>query len=123
MNILVLFALVMGSAFAGFSLRSKQLKKNRSRVMQLEKEMISNHAEILELQKEYITMELKFRGIKDPIVVMSNAQKTEGEEKLPDVTLRKKLLNKDHTPSRNEGYQMVYDSLLNKEQQATAAPY
>jgi hypothetical protein len=117
MNVLILFAVILSSFFIGFSFRSKQIRKSHSRVMQLETEMIHNHAEILELQKEYITMELKFRGVKDPVIVMKNPAKEENNEKLPDVSLRKKLLNKELTPSRNEGYQMIYDNLVNKEVQ------
>jgi hypothetical protein len=89
--------------------------------MQLETEMIHNHAEILELQKEYISMELKLRGVKDPLVVVKNSVNEEGEEKLPDVSLRKKLLNKEPAPSRAEGYQMIYESLANKEAQKLTA--
>jgi|SRR5580704_9421540 hypothetical protein len=121
MNVFILFAVILSSLFIGFSLRSKQIRKNRSRVMQLENEMIHNHAEILELQKEYISMELKLRGIKDPLVVVKNPAKEEADEKLPDVSLRKKLLNKEAAPSRAEGYQMIYDSITNKEAQTLAA--
>jgi len=121
MNILILFAVILSSFLVGFSLRSKQIRKNHSRVMQLETEMIHNHAEILELQKEYISMELKLRGVKDPLIVMKNSAKEEADEKLPDVSLRKKLLNKEHTPSRSEGYQMIYESLANKEAQGLTA--
>lgn len=76
--------------------------------MQLETEMISNHAEILELQKEYITMELKLRGINDPVIQM----KPQFNDKLPDGSLRKKMLSKDLAPARNETYQMIYDNIV-----------
>ena len=121
MNIFVLFAVVLAAFFIGFSLRSKQIRKNHSRVMQLETEMIHNHAEILELQKEYISMELKLRGVKDPVVAIKNSAREEGEEKLPDVSLRKKLLNKESSPSRAESYQMIYESLANQEAESVAA--
>jgi hypothetical protein len=114
-NILILLGVVVLSGFAGFSLRSRQLVKSRMKLIKVENEMISSHAEILELQKEYMTMELKLRGIKDPVIVMRNPLHTESNEKLPDGALRKKLLTKDLTPTRNEGYQMIYDNLLTKE--------
>jgi hypothetical protein len=117
MNILILFAVILSSFFVGFKLRSKQIRKNHSRVMQLETEMIHNHAEILELQKEYITMELKLRGINDPVIVMKN----QFNEKTPDVSLRKKLLNKDLSPSRNETYQMIYDNIVSTDGQRLAS--
>ena len=116
MNILILFAVMLTSFLVGFKLRSKQISKNHSRVMQLETEMISNHAEILELQKEYIAMELKLRGVSDPVIQM----KPQFNEKLPDGSLRKKMLSKDLAPVRNETYQMIYDNLANADGQRLA---
>ena len=116
MNILILFAVMLTSFLVGFKLRSKQISKNHSRVMQLETEMISNHAEILELQKEYITMELKLRGVNDPVIQM----KPQFSEKLPDGSLRKKMLSKDLSPARNETYQMIYENIASAEGQRLA---
>jgi hypothetical protein len=42
-------------------------------------------------------------------------------EKLPNGALRKKLLTRDVTPTRNEGYSLIYDNLLNKGTNAKAA--
>jgi len=123
LNIMILSAIILVSAFAGFSFRKYQLTRSRVRVNLLEREIINNHSEILELQKEYISMELKFRGIKDPIVVMKNVVKDESIEKLPDTSRRKKLLNKEVSPSRNEGYQMIYENLLSKEAQVAHVQY
>ena len=114
-NVIILLGIIAVSGFAGFSLRSRQLAKIRMKLVKTENEMISSHAEILELQKEYMTMELKLRGIKDPVIVMRNPSETGSNEKLPNGGLRKKLLTKDLTPTRNEGYQMIYDNLLAKE--------
>jgi hypothetical protein len=123
MNILILFAVIMSSLFIGFKFRSKQIAKNHSRVMQLESEMIHSHAEILELQKEYITMELKMRGIADPVIAMRNSPKIGGNEKSTDVSLRKKLLNKENSSLRNEGYQMIYDGLSKEPQRFAPDQY
>ena len=71
-NVLILLGIIAVSGFAGFSLRSRQLAKSKLKLAKAENEMISSHAEILELQKEYMTMELKLRGIKDPVIVMRN---------------------------------------------------
>lgn len=114
-NVLILIGIIAVSGFAGFSLRSRQLAKSRMKLVKVENEMINSHAEILELQKEYMTMELKLRGIKDPVIVMRNPSHTDSNEKLPDGALRKKLLTKDLAPTRNEGYQLIYDNLLTKE--------
>jgi len=97
-NVLILLGIIAVSGFAGFSLRSRQLAKSK-----------------LKLAKEYMTMELKLRGIKDPVIVMRNPLHNESNEKLPDGALRKKMLTKDLTPTRSEGYQLIYDNLLTKE--------
>ena len=115
LNAIVLVGIIAASGFAGFTLRSRQLAKSRMKLAKAENEMISSHAEILELQKEYMTMELKLRGIKDPVIVMRSPSQTQSNEKMPDGALRKKLLTKDITPTRNEGYQLIYDNLLTKE--------
>jgi hypothetical protein len=98
----------------GFSLRKSQIAKIHKKLVKAENEMINSHAEILEIQKEYISMELKLRGIKDPVVVMTKANDASRDEKLPSGALRKKLLTRDFSPTRNEGYSLIYDNLLNK---------
>jgi len=119
-NAVILLAVIAVSMFIGFSLRRKQVAKVHKKLVKAETEMINSHAEILEIQKEYISMELKLRGIKDPVVVMANPSGN-SNEKLPNGALRKKLLTKDFTPTRNEGYGMIYDNLLNKEANASTA--
>jgi len=93
-NVLILLGIIAVSGFAGFSLRSRQLAKSKLKLAKAENEMISSHAEILELQKEYMTMELKLRGIKDPVIVMRNPLHNESNEKLPDGALRKRCSRK-----------------------------
>ena len=119
-NALILLAVVAVSMLIGFSLRRSQIAKVHKKLVKAENEMINSHAEILEIQKEYISMELKLRGIKDPVVVMANPNGN-NNEKLPNGALRKKLLTKDFTPTRNEGYGLIYDNLLNKEANANTA--
>src|SRR5450432_3749296 len=120
-NALILLGIIAVSGFAGFSLRSRQLAKGRMKLIKVENEMINSHAEILELQKEYMTMELKMRGVKNPIVVTRNPFHTEGNEKLPNGALRKKLLTKDIISSRNEDYQLIYNNLMSKEARENTA--
>ena len=123
MNIIVLLGIIVSSGVLGFSFRSKQIKKNHSRVMRLESEMISNHAEILELQKEYLAMELKLRGVQEPVIAVRKAPRELVSEKLPDVSMRKKLLNKNKdnaAAARTEDYQVLYDSLSAETEKATA---
>ncbi len=120
-NALILLGVIAVSMLIGFSLRKSQVAKIHKKLVKAETEMINSHAEILEIQKEYITMELKLRGIKDPVVVMTNGNEMSNNEKLPNGALRKKLLTRDLTPTRNEGYSLIYDNLLNKGTNAKAA--
>ena len=74
-------------AFAlGFMLRSAQLKKQKKRVGELEKEMMASHAEILELQKDKLTLEEKLKGSSNIPVIPINVK----EEKLQDKSATKK---------------------------------
>ncbi|HLK30390.1 MAG TPA: hypothetical protein VKT28_17540 [Puia sp.] len=114
-NALILLAVIAVSMFIGFSLRRSQIAKIHKKLVKAENEMINSHAEILEIQKEYISMELKLRGIKDPVVLLTNPNDANSNEKLPNGALRKKMLTKDFTPTRNEGYNLIYDNLMNKE--------
>ena len=120
-NALALLAIILSSGFIGFTLRRGQVAKIHKKLVKAENEMINSHAEILEIQKEYIGMELKLRGIKDPVVVMTNPSDAGNNEKLPNGAFRKKMLTKDFTPTRNEGYGLIYDNLLNKEASTSTA--
>jgi len=110
MSLMMLFVVIAVSGFAGFMLRSRQLAKSRMKLIKVENEMISSHAEILELQKEYMELELKLRGVKDNVVPMRANLSTEAE-KLPNVSIRKKMLGAE--PNKGES-----DNLLNKETRA-----
>ena len=50
-NVLVLLAIVIAAFVAGFLLRSAQLRRNRSKIRELEEEMLNNHARILDLER------------------------------------------------------------------------
>jgi hypothetical protein len=78
---------ITGIAFLwGFLLRSKQLKKHKKRVGELESEMMANHAEILELQKEKLQLEEKLKGSSNIPVIPIKVK----EEKLQDKSATKK---------------------------------
>jgi hypothetical protein len=97
-NLLILGAIIITSALTGFSIRTRQLVKNRLRIVELEREMLNNYAEILDLQKDYINMESKLRDYHIPVIpiktVLKEAQSE--NEKIPDISLRKKLLSKEN---------------------------
>lgn len=120
MNPLLLFAVVSISILIGFGFRRSQVAKMHRKLVKAESEMISSHAELLEMQKEYISMELKLRGVKDPIVVIANPN-AGNNEKLPNASLKRKSVVKDFKPTRNEGYGMIYNNLLQKDASASAA--
>jgi len=95
-NIVVLGLLVFFAALAGFSLRYRQLLKYRTKIEELEREILNNYAEILNLEKENTCMESMLQDIQSPVIAMKTALKEEQEEnqKAPDISLRKKLLTK-----------------------------
>lgn len=70
----------------GFILRTAQLKKQKKRVAELEKEMMTSHAEILELQQEKLKLEEKLKGTSNIPVIPINVK----EEKLQDKSASKK---------------------------------
>lgn len=97
-NILVLALIVIVSAMIGFALRASQLSKSRSKIEELEREILNNYAEILALEKENTGMEAKLQDIQIPVIPIKTAMKEDIHEidKYPDVSLRKKLLSKEN---------------------------
>ena len=70
----------LGAGLLGFALRSRQLKKKKSKVSALRREMIHNHAYILELEKENADLELQLRGMKTPVLPLKIAGKDYPDE-------------------------------------------
>jgi ABC-type siderophore export system fused ATPase/permease subunit len=97
LNVFILGMIVVVAAFLGYSVRSRQLAKSRVRIADLEEEMLNNYAEILELQKDYLNMESKLRDFQIPVIPIKTVVKETQEEsqKFPDISLRKKLLDKN----------------------------
>ena len=73
-----------------------------------------SHAEILELQRDFVALELKVH-IKDPVSAMKKVLESESKEKLPDVSLRKKLLGKEKSSEKAEVLSLVYNNLQSKQ--------
>jgi hypothetical protein len=113
-NVYLFAAIMFTSAFGGFYLRTNQIGRSRARIILLEQEIINNHGEILELQKDFIGLELKMNVAKGPVIKMKNVSKA-NDEKLPDVSLRKKLLTKENSQQKGETFSVVYNNLLGKE--------
>jgi ABC-type phosphate transport system auxiliary subunit len=78
-------------AFAsGFLLRTAQLRKQKNRVFELEKEMMASHAEILDLQKERLELEGKLKGSSNIPVIPITAKEEKKSDKLQDKSAGKK---------------------------------
>jgi division protein CdvB (Snf7/Vps24/ESCRT-III family) len=114
-NVYVFAAILAASAFAGFILRTTQIARSRARIISLEQEIRTNHAEILELQKDFIALELKMNVVKGPVIKMKHVVNEENQGKLPDVSLRKKLLTKENVQEKDDTFSVVYNNLLGKE--------
>jgi hypothetical protein len=69
---------------AGFLFRSAQLKKQKNKVSELEKEMMANHAEILELQQEKLELEKQLKGVSTIPVIPITAKEEKKSDKLQD---------------------------------------
>ena len=57
------------------------LAKSRSKIIELEKEMMNSHAEILELQKAYVLLENKLEEHSIPVISMKITGKENPKEK------------------------------------------
>lgn len=79
LNVLSLIVIVSGALFAGYFLRSRQLKKKQHKIAELRKEIVYNHAQILELQIEYVALEKSMNISKAPVLAM-NTVATETKE-------------------------------------------
>src|ERR1700712_1900229 len=124
MNIISLFALSAVAAYVGFRFRTGQIRKNRLQVLSLEREMVSSHAEILELQKEYLELEAKFQSLLSSMSVAKPTAKPASNEKITDMSMRKKLRPKSNIdPSIGEGYHLNYSGLVNKDVQIAPFQY
>ena len=97
-NIIVLACIILTAGFIGYKLRGRQLSQSRSKIEELEREILSNYAEILNLEKENTSMESKLQDIQSPVIPIKTAMKDElaENEKFPDVSLRKKLLSREN---------------------------
>ncbi len=74
MNVFVLFGLLLATSVIGFLLRSAQVRSLKSKVIELEREMLNNHASILELQKERAFLEKQIRESKIPVIAMKKSK-------------------------------------------------
>jgi hypothetical protein len=92
-----LLAFILGlSVFIGFALRTKMITRCRTKIGELEREILNNYEIILELERETLSMESRIQDIKSPVITMNAANKEVQviSKKIPDISLRKQLLSK-----------------------------
>ena len=65
-NPIILFIVGVVASLTGYGIGRLRLAKSRTRIRQLETDMMSSHAEILELQRIYVKMENKLKEMEMP---------------------------------------------------------
>jgi hypothetical protein len=102
-NILVLGLIILGAALVGFVIRYGQILKCRTKIEELEREILNNYAEILALEKENSSMESMLQDLQIPVIPIKTAIKDEQEDAqhVSDMSLRKKLLSRENLLQQN----------------------
>jgi cell division protein FtsL len=96
LNIYLLAFILVLSVFIGFAFRAKMILRARTKIEELEREIMSNYEIILELERETLNMESRIQDIKSPVITMKVPAKEVQvtSKKIPDIVLRKQLLSK-----------------------------
>jgi hypothetical protein len=96
LNIYLLASILGLSVLVGFAIRAGMVLKCRTKIEELEREILSNYEHILELERETMTMESRMQDIKSPVITMkaSPVEMEVASKKVPDISLRKQLLSK-----------------------------
>lgn len=92
-----LLAFILGiSVFVGFAFRAKMILKARTKIEELEREILNNYEVILELERETLAMQSHMQDIKSPVIAMKTPtlEPQVTSKKIPDIMLRKQLLAK-----------------------------
>lgn len=90
LDLSILIGITTVAFVSGFLCRTTQLKKQKSRIGELEKEMMTSHAEILELQHERLQLEEKLKGSSNIPVIPITVKEEKKSEKLQDKSATKK---------------------------------
>jgi len=95
-NIYLLASILGISVLVGFAFRTKMIQKCRSKIAELEREILNNYEHILELERETSNMESRIQDIKSPVITMNTPNKELEviSKKVPDISLRKQLLSR-----------------------------
>ncbi len=81
-NPVILLAALLVGVFVGFIFGRVKLAKNKSRIAQLESEILSSHQETLEAQRAYVMLQSKLKDQSIPVIPMKiNGSKENTKEK------------------------------------------
>jgi hypothetical protein len=96
LNIYLLATILGFSVLIGFAFRAKMIMRARTKIEELEREILNNYEHILELEREGLNIENKMQDIKSPVIVMKSPNKEvePASKKVPDISLRKELFSK-----------------------------
>jgi cell division protein FtsL len=96
LNIYLLTFILGLSVFVGFAFRARMVLKCRTKIEELEREILNNYEHILELERETLNMENRIQDTKIPVITMKAPGKEPevNSKKVPDISLRKELLSK-----------------------------
>lgn len=82
-NPVILLAAVVGGVVTGFAIGRIRLAKSRSKVKQLENELLTSHMETLEAQRAYVMLEIQLKDQAIPVIPMKiNGGKENSKEKV-----------------------------------------
>jgi len=87
-NILVMLPLLLIAALSGFLVRSKQLRRQKRQINELEKEMMQAYAELLEAQKDYCELKARMKDEDSPVISINETKSQElaKQQQSPDST-------------------------------------
>jgi hypothetical protein len=95
LNIYLLVTVLGFSVLAGFAFRAGIIMRYRTKIQELERELLNSHQQVLELEHETLSMESQMQDIKSPVITMKAPSiEVEVSKKVPDISLRKQLLSK-----------------------------
>jgi len=80
-NPVIVLAAVFVGGLIGLLLGREKLAKSRSKMIELEREMMTAHAEVLEVQKAYVQLESKLEEHSIPVIPMKLGGKDTSKEK------------------------------------------
>jgi hypothetical protein len=103
LNIFLVAGLLAASFIVGFIARGSQIPSLRSKVNELEKEILASHAEILQVQREKIDLMKSISEPAIPVIPINSGKDEKAAEKNPDVTTRKKLLGNQSSAKQQSG--------------------